>query len=73
MHIKNFLPDADHLIGDGATHPIAQCFEALAALLLLAGISRSHLCAVGAHRRPALPAPRITAHSGGFNYRIQVQ
>jgi hypothetical protein len=39
-----------------ATHPIAPCCGTLAALLLLAGTSPQ--------RRRALPAHRITAHSG---------
>jgi hypothetical protein len=39
-----------------ATHPIEPCCGALAALLLLAGTSPQ--------RRHALPALRITAHSG---------
>jgi hypothetical protein len=39
-----------------ATHPIEPCCGALAALVLLAGTSPQ--------RRRALPAHRITAHSG---------
>ena len=39
-----------------ATHPIEPCCGTLAALLLLAGTSPQ--------RRHALPAHRITAHSG---------
>ena len=39
-----------------ATHPIELCYGTLAALLLLAGTSPQ--------RRLALPAHRITAHSG---------
>jgi hypothetical protein len=42
--------------GPSATHPIEPCCAALAALLLLAGTSPQ--------RRLALPAHRITAHSG---------
>ena len=42
--------------GPSATHPIEPCCGTLAALLLLAGTSPQ--------RRLALPAHRITAHSG---------
>jgi hypothetical protein len=41
-----------------ATHPIEPCCGMLAALLLLAGTSPQ--------RRLALPAHRITAHSGAY-------
>ncbi len=51
--------DMLHLLGDSATHPIEPCCGALAALLLLAGMSPQ--------RRRALPAHRIAAHSGASN------
>ena len=51
--------DRVHHKGDNATHPIEPRYGTLAALLLLAGGSPQ--------RRRALPAHRITAHSGAFN------
>jgi len=48
------------LSGDSATHPIEPPWRALAALLLLAGISPQ--------RRLALPAHPMTAHLGASNY-----
>jgi hypothetical protein len=54
--------DHFHRSGESATHPIEPRCGALAALLLLAGTSPQ--------RRLALPAHRITAHSGVFNCRI---
>ncbi|MDR2153622.1 MAG: hypothetical protein LBE78_01145 [Burkholderiaceae bacterium] len=54
--------DDCHHLGECATHPIRPPSGALAALLVLAGISL---------RRPlALPAHPMTACSGAFNYRF---
>jgi hypothetical protein len=52
-------------LGDSATHPIEPRSGTLAALLLLAGTSP--------RRRRALPAHRITAHSGASNCGFQVE
>jgi len=54
--------DHAHLQGESATHPIEPRCGTLAALLLLAGMSPQ--------RRRALPARRITAHSGASNCRF---
>jgi len=54
-----------HHSGDSATHPIGPPWGALAALLLLAGMSPP--------RRHALPAHPMTAHSGAFNCGFQVE
>jgi hypothetical protein len=54
--------EAVHLLDESATHPIAPHWGALAALLLLAGMSLT--------RRHALPAHPMTAHSGAYNCRI---
>ncbi len=62
MDIDLCTHDSDHLMGDNATHPIEPRCGTLAALLLLAGMSL--------RRRRALPAHRITAHSGASNYRF---
>ena len=51
-----------HLKGDSATHPRAQRWNALAALLLLAGMSPQ--------RRRALPARPIAALLGASNCRF---
>ena len=51
-----------HLLGESATHPIEPRYGTLAALLRLAGRSPQ--------RCPALPAHRITAHSGASNCRF---
>ncbi|WP_332775503.1 hypothetical protein, partial [Polaromonas sp.] len=48
-----------HFLGDSATHPIEPPWRALAALLLLAGISLLP--------RRALPAHPMAAHSGASN------
>jgi hypothetical protein len=53
-----------HLLGRSATHPIEPPWRALAALLLLAGISPP--------RRLVLPAHPMTAHSGASNCGFQV-
>ena len=57
-------PDEHHRVGDSATRPIRPRCGALAALLLLAGMSPQ--------RRRALPAHRIAARSGAFNCGFQV-
>ncbi len=54
-----------HLLGESATHPIEPRCGTLAALLRLAGMSPQ--------RCLALPAHRITAHSGASNCRYQVE
>ena len=54
--------DYFHRLGESATHPIEPRCGALAALLLLAGMSPQ--------RRRALPAHRIAAHSGASNCRF---
>ncbi len=51
-----------HLLGESATHPIEPRCGTLAALLRLAGMSPQ--------RCRALPAHRITAHSGASNCRF---
>jgi len=51
-----------HLMGASATDPIEPPGSALAALLLLAGMSPL--------RRRALPAHPLTAHSGPSNCRF---
>jgi len=52
--------DNPHRLGEIATHPIRPPSGALAALLLLAGISLP--------RRRALPPHPMTARSGASNY-----
>jgi hypothetical protein len=59
MNTEIHTHDDRHHLGESATHPIAPRCGTLAALLLLAGGSPP--------RRRALPAHRITAHSGAFN------
>jgi len=59
MNIEISIHDRPHLLGESATHPIEPRCGALAALLLLAGMSPQ--------RRRALPAHRIAAHSGASN------
>jgi len=59
MNAEIFSHDDHHRLGDSATHPIEPRCGTLAALLLLAGMSPQ--------RRRALPARRITAHSGASN------
>ena len=54
--------DNSHHLGQSATHPIEQRCDALAALLLVAGMSPPP--------RRALPSRRIAAHSGAFNCRF---
>jgi len=54
--------DNPHLLGENATHPIRPPSGALAALLLLAGMSL--------RRRRALPAHPMAACSGASNYRF---
>jgi len=54
--------DNPYLLGESATHPIRPPSGALAALLLLAGMSMLH--------RRALPAHPMTACSGASNYRF---
>ena len=54
--------DQLHRVGESATHPIEPRCGALAALLLLAGMSPQ--------RRRALPVPHITTHSGASNCRF---
>ena len=56
--------DHPHLLGESATHPIEPRYGTLPALLRLAGRSPQ--------RCHALPAHRITAHSGASNCRFQV-
>jgi uncharacterized protein (TIGR03382 family) len=51
-----------HLLGERATHPIRPPSGALAALLLLAGMSL--------RRRRALPTHPMTTCSGASNYRF---
>ena len=65
MNARLFIHARVPLLGDSATHPIAPSWRALAALLLLAGISPP--------RRHALPAHPLTARSGASNYGFQVQ
>jgi hypothetical protein len=62
MNMKISVHDHPHLLVESATRPIELRYGALAALLLLAGMSPQ--------RRLALPAHRITAHSGASNYRF---
>ncbi len=62
MDIDFFPYNHLHRLGESATHPIEPRFGALAALLLLAGMSPQ--------RRHALPAHRIAAHSGASNCRF---
>jgi hypothetical protein len=64
MNIEVFSHDAHHLSGESATHPIEPRCGVLAALLRLAGMSPP--------RCLALPAHRITAHSGASNCRFKV-
>jgi hypothetical protein len=59
MNSRIDIHETLHLTGDSATHPIEPRCAALAALLLLAGMSPQ--------RRRALPAPRSVAHSGASN------
>jgi len=61
-----------HLLGDCATRPIEQRYGALAALLLLAGMSpqRPAQAKRRARLRMALPAHRIAARSSAFNCAI---
>jgi len=59
MNIEICTHDHFHLLGESAKHPIEPRCAALAALLLLAGMSPQ--------RRRALPARRIAAHSGVSN------
>ena len=59
MNIDIRTHDNVHLLGEIATRPLEPRYGALAALLLLAGMSPQ--C------RRALPARRITAHSGASN------
>ncbi|MDP2449673.1 MAG: hypothetical protein Q8M93_17665 [Polaromonas sp.] len=59
MNTYFFRPENRRHWGDSATHPIEPPWGALAALLLLAGISPQ--------RCRALPAHPMTAHSGAFN------
>jgi uncharacterized protein (TIGR03382 family) len=54
--------DDIHLLGERATHPIRPPSGALAALLLLAGMSL--------RRRRALPTHPMTTCSGTSNYRF---
>ncbi len=65
MNTDNFGHEEVCLMNEGATDPIEPPGSALAALLLLAGISPL--------RRRALPAHSLTAHSGPSNCRFQVQ
>ena len=62
MNIDFSGSDKPHLLGERATHPISPPSGALAALLLLAGMSM--------RRRRALPAHPMTACSGASNYRF---
>ena len=59
--MKAHIPahDIHHLVGESATHPSEPRCGALAALLLLAGMSPLH--------RRALPAHRIATRSGASN------
>ncbi|MCI4431431.1 MAG: hypothetical protein JHC40_19950 [Burkholderiales bacterium] len=59
MNTEIYSHDDPRHSGESATHPIAPRCGTLAALLLLAGMSPP--------RRRALPAHRITAHSGASN------
>ena len=61
--------DEHHRMGNSATHPIRPRCGALAALLLLAGMSpqRQAPAKRRARLRQALPAHRIAARSGAFN------
>jgi hypothetical protein len=59
MNTEISTHDDPHRFGESATHPIEPRCGALAALLLLAGMSPP--------RRRALPAHRIAAHSGASN------
>jgi len=54
--------DHVHILGESATHPIRPPSGALAALLLLAGMSMQ--------RPRALPAHPMTVCSGASNYRF---
>jgi hypothetical protein len=65
MNTEVFSHDAHHLSGESAIHPIESRCGVLAALLRLAGMSPP--------RCLALPAHRITAHSGASNCRFKVQ
>ena len=62
MNIDICTHDNVHLLGESATRPIEPRYGALAALLLLAGMSPQ--------RRHALLAHRIAAHSGASNFGI---
>jgi hypothetical protein len=59
-----FGSDNPHLMGESATHPIRPSSGALAALLVLAGMSLP--------RPRVLPAHPMTTCSGAFNYRFKV-
>jgi hypothetical protein len=60
MNIDFQCSDNLHRLGESATHPIRPPSGALAALLVLAGMSLP--------RPRALPAHPMTACSGAFNY-----
>ena len=62
-------PDEHHRVSDSATRPIRPRCGALAALLLVAGMSPPPQAQARrrARLRQALPAHRIAARSGAFN------
>ena len=62
MNADDLAYEQHRLAGDSATRPIEPRCDALAALLLLAGMSPQ--------RRRALPGRRSAARSGAFNYRF---
>ena len=68
------IRDHDQLdrVGESATHPIEPRCGALAALLLLAGMSpqRPAQTKRRARLRLVLPVPHITTHSGASNCRF---
>ena len=65
MNTEISTHDDPHRLGESATRPIEPRCGALAALLLLAGMSPP--------RRRALPAHRIATHSGASNCGFQVE
>ena len=72
MKIDICTHDNVHLLGESATRPIEPRYGALAALLLLAGMSpqRQAQARRRARLRHALLAHRIAAHSGASNFGI---
>jgi hypothetical protein len=70
MDTDTYLYENQCRLGESATRPSGQRYGTLTAFLLVAGISRSHLCALGTHPRRALSTYRIAAHSGASNHRF---